>query len=199
MKIRWFVCEVAVTSLLLTGGCGGNVFYADPNPTDTGQDGGVVGPDEVGGDQGRTTEPETGSASEAGEGEGGWASGGEGGSSSGSGASSCEGGPLYTHQVGVAGITWQSCTPDGIDNVVEARAACAAYLAHDQCSGAECLVIASCTTGGADEESGVWYSAPNCEESIVWAYGNTAAPGHVNVQTQVTNVICPSISDPTWN
>jgi hypothetical protein len=99
---------------------------------------------------------------------------------------SCDGGPVYTHHVGIAGLTWQDCVPASTYDYAEATAACQAYLAHVACPYSASCVFVACANYQIRYESA-------CGASAVWAYqGNVS--GHVNASGS-----CPSASDPGWD
>ena len=116
-------------------------------------------------------------------------------------AGPCDGGPLYTHQVGVDGLTWQDCVPTGTYNSTQAVAACEAY------SGSIDAGVESCQLPpGTCEYSSEFYP-PHATTSTIyfWTYsGQTEATGTghvVNVSMGETQggSGCPSAADPTWD
>ena len=101
----------------------------------------------------------------------------------------CGGGPVYVHHAGIAGVTWQDCTPTGTYDVAEAQAACKAYMAWAGC-GYGCVAV-SCTLGSGIEFENSTSCGPQASQPVVWEYGGgSGLVGHPT---------CPSVGDPAWD
>jgi hypothetical protein len=210
MKSTEITMRLSTLALTLTVGCGGAPFTLVPYATDAGGDGAPIETSmevDAGGDHRSeigsnheeaaapdspvAVEPSPESGGDAGSGNSGTA---DGGSSGNVDAGPCEGGAVYTHQVGVDNLTWQSCrsTPDTY--LPGAMAACDAYEAYDHtvngCTGGACNPSNQCDVSTNPMLASVIYTCGKTQ--IIWAFAGPGG-GHVS-----THLMCPTITDPMW-
>jgi hypothetical protein len=225
MMSKIVVLIVLVAALV---GCGGPVFTEADSPATVVTDARGTTVDAGGGDaQAAEAAAEEAGSEEAGSDEGG-GSGSSGGNSSSGGSSSssssggsteagavsssssggatadagpCDGGSVYTHQVGVDGLTWQDCVPTGTYTATQALAACEAYAASLDVSADGC----SLPPGTCEFSSEFTPPHAATATTYFWTYsGQTEATGTGHVTSVAASIAsggsgCPTATAPTWD